>query len=118
MRAEPQSAFTTGEPFEPVNKPVAARVVTRLRSLWRAWRNRRLVMPLLAFDDRMLSDIGLTRSDVTGALALPTGEDPSIRLARASRERRDARRWALRQGAISRAGETRSASPGAQPGAR
>jgi len=118
MRAEPQTAFTTAEPFEPVRKPVVAKVAARLRSVWRAWRNRRQVMPLLAFDDRMLSDIGLTRSDVTGALALPAGDDPSLRLARASRERRDARRWALRQSAILRAGETRSASPDARLGTR
>ncbi|MDJ1160012.1 DUF1127 domain-containing protein [Chelatococcus sp. SYSU_G07232] len=49
--------------------------------LWRAWRNRLAVRNLAEFDDRTLKDIGLTRSDVDGALAEPLFRDPSIALA-------------------------------------
>ncbi len=58
--------------------------------LFRAWRNRRDVAVLLRADDRMLSDIGLTRQDVLGALANPVAEDPSRHLVRAREERRHA----------------------------
>ncbi len=78
-------------------KPVGAKLVARLGSLLSAWWNRRQVARLYAFDERILRDIGLTRSDVAGALALPVKEDPSLRLANAARERRDARRWARRE---------------------
>jgi uncharacterized protein YjiS (DUF1127 family) len=100
MRAELPSAFATVEPLDPIRKPIGARLTARLAALWRAWRHRRQVVQLLAFDDRALGDIGLNRSDVAGALALSAGQDPSLRLAHAVRERRDARRWARREYAM------------------
>lgn len=52
----------------------------RVAAAWRAARNRRSVNQLLSWDDRMLSDIGLTQSDVRSALASRFAEDPSYRL--------------------------------------
>ena len=54
----------------------------------RAWSNRREVTRLLACDDRMLKDIGLTRSEVAGVLDSPLYRDPSILLARSAEWRR------------------------------
>lgn len=71
-------------------------VLARIAGTYRAWRNRRAVIGLLGFDDRMLRDIGLTRSDVTSALSGPRLADPSIRLASFSAERRDGRRLGVR----------------------
>ncbi|MCA0423596.1 MAG: DUF1127 domain-containing protein, partial [Proteobacteria bacterium] len=42
----------------------------------------RAVASLHEFDDRMLKDIGLVRSDVVAALDSPLDQDPSLRLAR------------------------------------
>ena len=52
---------------------------------------RDAVAGLASYDDRMLADIGLTRSDVTSALANAHREDASLRLARIRRERSKAR---------------------------
>ncbi|HEX2257795.1 MAG TPA: DUF1127 domain-containing protein [Afifellaceae bacterium] len=62
------------------------------RLTWRAWRNRMAARQLQRFDDRLLSDIGLRRSDVDRAFALPLWEDPTRELARITAERRRARR--------------------------
>lgn len=45
-----------------------------------ARRNRRAITRLAACDDRMLKDIGLSRSQVMGALAVRYDEDPSLLL--------------------------------------
>ena len=50
---------------------------------------RRTMAQLAQMSDRELSDIGLLRSDLTDASALPRDEDPGERLARA----RAARAW-------------------------
>ena len=60
----------------------------RLRDFARAIRHRRDVASLAQFDDRMLADIGLNRSDVRSALAEPFWRDPgSILIARAGERR-------------------------------
>jgi uncharacterized protein YjiS (DUF1127 family) len=64
----------------------AARAV----ALWNAVKNRRSVNQLAGWDDRMLSDIGLTRGDVHSALASGFAEDPSNRLSAFSGERKSA----------------------------
>jgi uncharacterized protein YjiS (DUF1127 family) len=46
------------------------------------WRHRREIRNLSEFDDRMLSDIGLTRSEVMGALAEPFLRDRAVQLLR------------------------------------
>lgn len=58
--------------------------VMRLKDVVRAIRNRRDVVSLAQFDDRMLADIGLNRNDVRSALAEPFWRDAgSILIARA-----------------------------------
>ncbi len=62
-------------------------LVGRLAMMWKTWRNRRAVADLLAMDDRLLSDIGVSRGDIHEALgcrAVPPGDMLS---ARASRQR-------------------------------
>lgn len=51
------------------------------QAVLRAWTHRREVAKLAECDDRMLKDIGLTRSEVTGALAGDWLRDPSLTLA-------------------------------------
>jgi len=53
-----------------------------LISLVKAFQARREVKNLAEFDERMLKDIGLTRSDVMGALAEPMHRNPSWVLVR------------------------------------
>ena len=55
---------------------------------------RSAVASLLDQDDRMLRDIGVTREDVTKALAV-VGEDPAHYLARMRKQRIDADRIGL-----------------------
>ncbi len=68
------------------------RLSIRAGALWRSWQNRRAVFTLLEFDDRMLRDIGLTRSDVASALSGRAADDPSQRLVTLREEKRLARR--------------------------
>ncbi len=63
----------------------------------RSYRHRRDIATLLAWDDRALDDIGVTRADVQLALALPASEDPSLRLRTWALERRSARQAAQRE---------------------
>ena len=54
------------------------------RKVARAITNRWAVRSLRHYDDRMLKDIGLVRSDITAALDAPLYEDPSQHLRRVS----------------------------------
>lgn len=74
-----------------VERPLGIRVLAYAGGLWKSWRNRRNVQRLLEADDRMLADIGLSRSDVVGALSSPLHDDPSLLLVRARNDRRRAR---------------------------
>jgi uncharacterized protein YjiS (DUF1127 family) len=56
-----------------------------------AWRHRGDFVLLSSLDDRMLRDIGLTRSDLNDALAEPLWRDPTAVLVRRQRERRAVR---------------------------
>jgi uncharacterized protein YjiS (DUF1127 family) len=67
---------------------LAAAALGGARRLAVLLRNRRETRRLAEFDDRMLSDIGLTRADVEGALAGPLWDDPSRHLGLRDRERR------------------------------
>jgi uncharacterized protein YjiS (DUF1127 family) len=65
----------------------------------RALEARRVLNQLASLDDRGLADIGLNRSDVANAAAVPVDDDPTFMLALARRERqfaRDAAREAWR----------------------
>lgn len=58
----------------------------------RAIRNRRAAANLATLDDRMLADIGLTRSDLRDAYSEPIWQDPTDVLAGRAAERRVRRR--------------------------
>jgi uncharacterized protein YjiS (DUF1127 family) len=76
-------------------------LVQKAYALIVAWTNRRAAgQYLLAMDDRMLADIGVTRSDLRAAWSEPVWQDPTIRLQRMAAERRVARlaQRAMRQG--------------------
>lgn len=57
-------------------------VFVRTAKIARAVVNRLAVRELAHCDERMLKDIGLTRSDVVAALDVGLTEDPSVRLRR------------------------------------
>jgi len=67
---------------------IGAGVALRLKQLARAVERRRSVSTLAGFDDRMLADIGLTRSDVVDAFSSPLWEDPTLTLRSRALERR------------------------------
>jgi uncharacterized protein YjiS (DUF1127 family) len=56
----------------------AAKLASNVRT---AMANRRAARELLDWDNRALKDIGLSRSDVRGALALPLATDPTMALS-------------------------------------
>ena len=63
-----------------------------LVDLAKALRHRREIKHLAEFDERMLADIGLTRSDVTSALDEPLTRNPSwVLVRRAERHSRSER---------------------------
>lgn len=64
--------------------------VTHLRRLGEAWTHRHEAAALAGFSDRMLSDIGLSRSDLRDAYAEPPWRDPTALLADRAGDRR---RW-------------------------
>lgn len=70
---------------------IPSRILGTAARLLRAWQSRRQVQQLLAADDYMLADLGLTRHDVTGALSAPLDADPSHHLIRARGEKLRAR---------------------------
>ncbi len=63
-----------------------------LAETWTRHRNRRAIGHLMALEPDALKDIGLTRGDVAGALALPLSRDPSRHLAESLAERRRSQR--------------------------
>src|SRR5687768_14353182 len=79
----------------PVGRAVLAvggRVVRGLKQVADRLRHRREATRLAALDDRMLADIGLTRSDLRDAYAEPLWHDPTNVLAHRAAERRTSRR--------------------------
>jgi len=69
-----------------------AALVTCVRTVSRALKNRRDANLLAGMDDRMLADIGLTRSDLRDAYAEPLWRDPTDVLAGRARDKRRYRR--------------------------
>ena len=57
-------------------------------SLYRRYRNRRQVLELADFNDNLLADIGLTRSDISDAMRGGAFDDHSRDLARVAMLRR------------------------------
>jgi len=71
----------------PLRDAAFSLVATVTRS-WHERQNRRSIMNLADFDDHMLSDLGLSRHDVTSALSLPSSQDPSHHLSMVVASRR------------------------------
>jgi uncharacterized protein YjiS (DUF1127 family) len=63
---------------------VLGQFVRSLTGLSKALRHRGEIKHLAEFDDRMLKDIGLTRSDVSSALSEPLIRNPSWVLVRSA----------------------------------
>ena len=63
---------------------VLGQIVRSLVNVTKALRHRREIRHLAEFDDRMLKDIGLTRSDVASALSEPLIRNPSWVLVRSA----------------------------------
>ena len=87
-RHERTKAMTTIDTCE-VSKPIGARAVLaatavatveKAASMLRAWQNRRELYKLGEMNDRELSDIGLSRSDLFVARDVPATVDPTARL--------------------------------------
>ena len=73
---------------------VAVTAVEKTASIVRAWANRRELYKLSEMNDRELSDIGLSRSDLFIARDVPAHIDPTSRLgalADFNRDRNSAR---------------------------
>lgn len=77
---------------ETVWRARVARWVRGLMVIWQHWRDVEL---LASFDDHMLADIGLTRSDLHDALAEPRWRDPSTLLDLRRHERLTSRQEAV-----------------------
>jgi uncharacterized protein YjiS (DUF1127 family) len=71
---------------------LARRSFQPFAAVLRALSHRAEVRRLASLDDRMLRDIGLTRTDIHGALAEPLLRDPSMVLVRSVEGRRRPRR--------------------------
>ena len=83
----------------PLGRALAAAggsLARRLGQVARALRNRRVAGSLAGLDDRMLADIGITRSDLRDAYAEPLWHDPTDVLAWRASERRRSRPARLR----------------------
>src|SRR5437762_3187629 len=70
---------------------LAGRARRGLKQIAEKVKNRHDAMRLAELDDRMLADIGLSRSDLRDAYALPLWRDPSDVLARRAADRRGRR---------------------------
>jgi uncharacterized protein YjiS (DUF1127 family) len=66
--------------------------VARTRDVLSLLKNRRDANALAGLDDRMLSDIGLTRGDLRDAYSEPVWRDPTAVLVSRAHERRINRR--------------------------
>lgn len=66
-------------------------VIAGIRAVLRALKNRRNAAMLAERDDRMLKDMGLTRSDLRDAYAEPLWRDPTEILVKRAGERRASR---------------------------
>jgi uncharacterized protein YjiS (DUF1127 family) len=76
-------------PYQPSSFAlVLAGVVAAVRKVGQALKNRHDATMLAQLDDRMLTDIGLTRSDLRDAYSEPLWRDPTNILASRADERR------------------------------
>jgi uncharacterized protein YjiS (DUF1127 family) len=81
---------TYGTPIDhmPAKADRLLAAMARVKSVWRALRNRFASNRLYDLDDSLLDDIGLTRNDVAKALHHSSAlDDPSLLLTNAARQR-------------------------------
>src|SRR5690606_4175259 len=97
----PMSAISSSEPIQTRRRePAMVRVafaiaLNGMRKLARLLKHRRNARMLAGMDDRMLADIGLSRSDLRDAYAQPLWRDPTDVLAGRARDKRINRRGRL-----------------------
>jgi uncharacterized protein YjiS (DUF1127 family) len=95
------SAISSSAPIaRPRREPALVRAafavaLNGMRKLARLLKHRRDARMLAGMDDRMLGDIGLTRSDLRDAYAQPLWRDPTDVLAGRARDKRVNRRGRL-----------------------
>lgn len=95
------SAISSSEPIQTRRRePAMVRVafaiaLNGMRKLARLLKHRRNARMLAGMDDRMLADIGLSRSDLRDAYAQPLWRDPTDVLAGRARDKRINRRGRL-----------------------
>jgi uncharacterized protein YjiS (DUF1127 family) len=92
MPAITSLTISAAAPLGRVLSGLAGRAKRALKQFAQKVKNRRDAMRLAELDDRMLSDIGLNRSDLRDAFALPPWRDPGGLLMQRVAERRDSRR--------------------------
>jgi uncharacterized protein YjiS (DUF1127 family) len=92
MTSNTETHSTAVHPWWLAIVAVAGFATMRISRLVKAIRHRRDVEMLAAFDDRMLADIGLNRSDLRFALSEPFWRDPAHVLVIRAGERRFDRR--------------------------
>ncbi|MDP2621878.1 MAG: DUF1127 domain-containing protein [Hyphomicrobiales bacterium] len=80
-------------PIGPAAAGFGRRAFHEIARFFQAVGNRRAVRRMTLLDDRLLADIGLSRTDVTSALAQPVWVDPSRNLAETVEYRRRGRLW-------------------------
>lgn len=88
MTSNTESLNSAAAPIWRTIAAVAELGFARIRKFVLGIRHRRDIEVLAGFDDRMLSDIGLNRSDVRFALAEPFWRDPGSVLTARAGERR------------------------------
>ena len=92
MPAITSLTISAAAPLGRVLSVLAGRARRALKQLAEKVKSRRDAMRLAELDDRMLADIGLSRSDLRDAFAVPPWRDPGDLLARRVTERRGSRR--------------------------
>jgi uncharacterized protein YjiS (DUF1127 family) len=88
MSAITNVSMPVSQPLGRIARPLWAALVRGLKRVAQAYRNRNSAAVLAGLDDRMLADIGLTRSDVRDAFAEPLWNDPTYLLRARALERR------------------------------
>ena len=73
---------------EPVANGVFSAVLRFAAATARSWKRRSDLARLREFDDHQLDDIGITREDLSWALALPFSHDPTHALEERALRRR------------------------------
>jgi uncharacterized protein YjiS (DUF1127 family) len=92
MPAITSLTISAASPFARALAALAGRAGRGLKRIAERIKNRRDAMRLVDLDDRMLADIGITRSDLRDAYSAAPWRDPSELLARRATERRIRRR--------------------------